>query len=74
MNIQNFKDQPTFSKFLLIVTYPLAIAIHFQEWRRMKHLQKNIRKWLPKALSNPNGIHAETVSEWSRELRDIYGK
>jgi hypothetical protein len=44
------------------------------EWRRMKKLQRMIRKWIGAACKNPNGHEAEMVKEWSDELRWIYGK
>jgi len=44
------------------------------EWRRMKKLQRLIRKWIGAACKNPQGAEAEMVKEWSDELRWIYGK
>jgi hypothetical protein len=40
----------------------------------MRKLQRMIRKWLPAACKNPQGVEAEMVKEWSDELRWIYGK
>ena len=74
MNLHNFKDQDTKGKAILILTYPAAILIHWMEWRRMKKLQRMIRKWIGTACKNPNGHEAEMVKEWSDELRWIYGK
>ena len=74
MNIHNFKDQSNKGKALLLLTYPLAIGIHWTEWRRMRKLQHRIRKWISYACKNPNGFEAEKVSEWSDELRCVYGK
>ena len=74
MNLHNFKDQDTKGKALLILTYPFAIGIHWMEWRRMKKLQRMIRKWIGAACRNPQGAEAEMVKEWSDELRWIYGK
>lgn len=74
MNIHNFKEQSTTGKALLILTYPFAIGIHWSEWRRMKHLQRLIKRWIPVACKNPKGHEAECVTEWSKELREIYGK
>ena len=74
MNLHNFKDQDTKGKALLILTVPFAIGIHWMEWRRMRKLKRMIRKWIGAACKNPKGVEAEMVSEWSRELRCIYGK
>jgi hypothetical protein len=74
MNIHNFKDQSNKGKALLLLTYPLAIGVHWMEWRRMRKLQCQISKWIGYACKNPKGLEAEMVSEWSEELRCIYGK
>mgnify|MGYP003113566604 CR=1 FL=1 len=74
MNTHNFKDQSAFGKTILIFTYPLAIGIHFQEWRKMKRLQRNIKKWIGPACRNSNSVEAQFVKEWSEELHCIYGK
>jgi len=74
LNIQNFKEQSTTGKALLILTYPLAIGIHWSEWRKMRRLQRLIRQWIGAACKNPQGVEAEFVKEWSEELRYIYGK
>ena len=74
MNIHNFKDQSNKGKALLLLTYPLAIGIHLGEWLRERKLKRMIRKWIGYACKNPKGFEAEMVSEWSEELRCIYGK
>jgi len=74
MNIHNFKNQNAKAKALIVLTYPLAIGVHWTEWRRMRKLQRRIRKWISYACKNPNGLEAEKVSEWSDELRCVYGK
>ncbi len=55
MNIHNFKDQSNKGKALLLLTYPLAIGVHYMEWHRMRKLQRMIRKWISAACKNPNG-------------------
>ena len=55
MNLHNFKDQDAKGKAILILTYPFAIGVHWMEWRRMKKLQRMIRKWIGAACKNPKG-------------------
>ena len=74
MNLHNYKQQSAVGKAALILTYPFAIGVHWSEWRRMKQLQYLIKRWIPVACKNPKGYEAECVTEWSEELREIYGK
>ena len=41
---------------------------------RARKLKRIIRKGLPEACKNPQGVTAEIVDEASWELRSIYGK
>lgn len=61
-------------KVALILTYPLAIGIHIDEWMRVRKLQRIVRKGIAEACRNPKGIVAEIVDDASWELRSVYGK
>lgn len=41
---------------------------------RRARLKRNIRAWMPNACRNPQGIEAEMVAHWSRELQTFYGE
>jgi len=70
----NYNNQSIGGKIVLLLTYPLAIGIHFHEWKRMRKLQRIVRKGIAEACRNPKGTVAEIVSDASWELRCIYGK
>ena len=74
MNTHNFKQQSVMGKVTLILTYPLAIGIHIHEWKRMRKLQRIVRKGIAEACRNPKGTVAEIVSDASWELSTVYGK
>ena len=61
-------------KIVLILTYPLAIGIHIDEWMRVRKLQRIVRKGIAEACRNPHSVTAEIVSDASRELCSVYGK
>lgn len=70
----NYNNQSVGGKIVLLITYPLAIGIHFHEWKRMRKLQRIVRKGIAEACRNPKGTVAEIVSDASWELRSVYGK
>lgn len=74
MNINNYRNQKASGRALLVITYPLAIGIHFVEWRRMRKLRHLIRSWISYACKHPDTVMAGKVSEWSDELHTVYGK
>jgi hypothetical protein len=74
MNLHNFKYQSPMGKAILILTYPIIFPHHVGEWMRARKLKRIIRKGLPEACKNPQGVTAEIVDEASWELRSIYGK
>ena len=74
MNMFNYNNQSIGGKIVLILTFPLAIGIHFYEWKRMRKLQRIVRKGISKACRNPHSVTAEIVSDASWELRSVYGK
>ncbi len=70
----NYRNQTIVGKIVLILTFPLAISIHFREWKRMRKLQRIVRKGIAEACRNPHSVVAEIVSDASWELRSVYGK
>jgi hypothetical protein len=70
----NYNKQTIGGKIVLLLTYPLAIGIHFHEWKRMRKLQRIVRKGIAEACRNPKGTVAEIVSDASWELHSVYGK
>jgi len=74
MNMFNYRNQTIVGKIVLILTFPLAISIHFREWKRMRKLQRIVRKGIAEACRNPHSVVAEIVSDASWELRSVYGK
>jgi hypothetical protein len=70
----NYRNQTIVGKIVLILTFPLAISIHFREWKRMRKLQRIVRKGIAEACRNPHSAVAEIVSDASWELHSVYGK
>ena len=74
MNRFSYKIQSVGGMIVLILTFPLAFGIHFHEWKRMRKLQRIVRKGIAEACRNPHSVTAEIVSDASWELHSVYGK